>query len=120
MAGHGRQRRPTQTQRVLRALMDRGGLGVDATGFLLPATYDGMAPITRVAARVFELRQLGHDITVVGERHGCAIYALAGSEREMLDVARRQPEYAHVVALELSAMPGWDAMVAEARKVLAA
>lgn len=66
----------TQTDRVLHALRARGGKGICTTDFLLPAVCDGGAPITRLAARIQDLKQRGYIIATAGERHGCAVYIL--------------------------------------------
>lgn len=64
----------TQAARVLAALR-KSGRGVTQVDFLTP-TIDGGAPITRVAARVLELKQNGHHIVTDGERDSCAVYKL--------------------------------------------
>jgi hypothetical protein len=119
MRGHG-ERRPTQAERVLKALMRRGAQGIDATDFMLPGVIDGWPPVTRLAARIFELKGRGHDVVVVGERHGCSVYALSADAREVAEAASREPEFEEVVAMELRALPGWDALVERARIELAA
>jgi hypothetical protein len=45
----------------------------------LPPTVDGRAPITRLAARIDELRAAGHVIASAGWRHKTRVYVL---ERE--------------------------------------
>ena len=65
----------TQKTRVLRALR-RHPEGITQVDFLLPNVIDGGPPITRVAARVRDLRTDGHEILVDGERNGCAVYVL--------------------------------------------
>lgn len=64
-----------QRDRVLRALK-RHPDGVCQVDFLLPNVIDGGAPITRLAARVKDLREDGHEIEVNGEKYGCALYRL--------------------------------------------
>lgn len=66
----------TQRDRVLRALHSAGPRGITAVDFQLPTVIDGGAPILRLAARIKDLRDEGHAITVTGERHGCAVYEL--------------------------------------------
>lgn len=66
----------SQKARVLAALRSRGARGVCAVDFLAPDVIDNRNPITRVAARILELRDDGHTITVEGVRHGCAVYRL--------------------------------------------
>ena len=41
---------------------------------------DGGHPITRVAARIRDLRDDGFDIYVDGERYGCAVYKIPRPE----------------------------------------
>src|SRR5690349_5057933 len=65
-----------QKQRVLAALRSRGALGVTAVDFASGRVCDGGKPIMRVAARVLELRQDGHEIVIDGERDSCAVYRL--------------------------------------------
>lgn len=64
-----------QRDRVLRALQRYPG-GLTQVDFLLPNVIDGGRPITRLAARVKDLRDDGHRIDVDGERYGCAVYKL--------------------------------------------
>lgn len=67
----------TQTRRVLAALRMRGARGITAADFAAGRVIDGNKPIMRVAARILELRQDGHEIIVEGERDGgCAVYRL--------------------------------------------
>lgn len=72
-----------QCRRVLRALQ-RHPDGITAVDFLLPNVVDGHPPITRLAARIKDLRDQGHRIVVDGERHGCAVYVL---ERDVVAAA---------------------------------
>lgn len=65
----------TQRQRVLRALR-RHPEGLTQVDWLLPHVVDGGHPITRLAARVKDLRDEGHEIEVQGERYGCAVYVI--------------------------------------------
>jgi hypothetical protein len=71
----------TQQDRVLAALTRAGARGVTQVDFLLPNVIDGGAPITRVAARVNELRNDGFQIQTDGERDSCAVYKLVLSDR---------------------------------------
>lgn len=66
----------TQRARVLAALEAAGRYGVTQVDFLRYPAVDGGAPITRVAARVEELRRDGHRIVNAGLRDKCAIYRL--------------------------------------------
>lgn len=64
-----------QCHRVLRALR-RHPEGICQVEFLLPNVIDGGHPITRLAARIKDLRDQGHEIEVAGERYSCAVYKL--------------------------------------------
>lgn len=66
----------TQRDRVLSALRHAGPTGLTQVDFLGPQVCDKGKPITRVAARVNELRDQGFTITSSGTRHGCAVYVL--------------------------------------------
>lgn len=79
----------TQAERVLKAL--RSYRGVSQVEFLAPNVCDNGKPITRLAARVQDLRDQGHEISIIGRRHGCVVYRL---EREAPGVERdgRSPE----------------------------
>jgi hypothetical protein len=68
--------RLTQRQRVLQALQRVGARGLTQVDFLMPSVIDGGAPITRVGARIEELRAAGHQITSTGRRDRCAVYVL--------------------------------------------
>jgi 3D (Asp-Asp-Asp) domain-containing protein len=71
-----RGRDMTQTQRVLKALEDAGPTGITQGDFLLPNIIDDGAPITRVGARIKELRDDGHLIESQGVRHKFSVYVL--------------------------------------------
>lgn len=66
----------TQSDRVLRALKLAGGTGITQLDFLRTPTIDGGPPITRVAARIQELRDAGHTILSDGKRGKCTVYKL--------------------------------------------
>lgn len=66
----------TQRDRVLHALQAAGARGVTQVDFMLPGVIDGGAPITRVAARIDELRRAGHQIVNVEWRQKCIVYRL--------------------------------------------
>lgn len=66
----------SQKDRVLRLLRQRGNRGITAVDFLGPYVADGGKPITRVAARVQDLRDAGYDVQTVGKRNQCAVYVL--------------------------------------------
>jgi len=76
----------TQSERVLRALQRAGDRGVTQVDFALPDVIDGGPPITRVAARVKDLREHGHMIVAAGTRQQCRVYALV-SRRELTEAA---------------------------------
>ena len=76
----------TQAERVLRAL-ERTPDGITAADFSgLHGTPDGGPPITRVAARILELRGRGYDIVEAGKRDRCKVYKLVGSPHVPLPV----------------------------------
>lgn len=66
----------TQTARVLAALRAHPERGITAVDFLRIPTIDGGPPITRVAARILELREAGELIVDAGVRDKCRIYRL--------------------------------------------
>lgn len=68
----------TQKERVLAALRRGAVCQVD---FLAPNVIDGHPPITRLAARISDLREDGWDIREAGRRYGCSLYALTLRER---------------------------------------
>lgn len=65
----------TQRERVLRALRCAGERGITARD-LYAVPVDGGPRISRVAARILELRDAGFDIDASGERDGHAVYVL--------------------------------------------
>lgn len=67
----------TQKDRIERALRRTGQRGITQADFIGAVIVDGGAPITRVAARIDELKQSGLKITAFGHRDGgCVIYRL--------------------------------------------
>lgn len=68
----------TQRERLLNALRERGFHGLSQLDFFAPHVCDGGEPITRIAARVEELRDAGYVITSAKEpdRGKCAVYRL--------------------------------------------
>lgn len=64
-----------QTDRVLAALRAHPR-GITAVDFLLPDVIDGGTPITRLGARILDLRDQGCRIETVGRRQKCVIYKL--------------------------------------------
>lgn len=81
-----------QKARVLAALRRAGQGGITAVSFLGPFTVDGGPPITRLAARIGELRDEGHEITQSGWRDKCAVYVLRGAVAAPVRVADPEPE----------------------------
>lgn len=49
---------------------------VSVIDFLAPNVIDGLKPITRLAARKYDLIQDGHDVREIGVRNGCSVYGL--------------------------------------------
>lgn len=76
----------TQTERVL-ALSKRFN-GVCQADLLLPDVADGGTPITRVAARLWDLEQEGHEFEAIGTRKRCKVFRLASEPTETSDVGR--------------------------------
>lgn len=70
---------PTQCERVLRALELSGRRGVCQVDFLAPNVIDGGEPITRLAARVSDLKRDGHSIHYAGSRNKTRVYRLLSS-----------------------------------------
>lgn len=64
-----------QTERVLRQLRLHPQ-GLNETAFAAPFVIDGGLPIQRVAARIYELKQLGFDIRTRRLSNGTASYVL--------------------------------------------
>lgn len=98
------RRRPTQRERVLRALTRAGRRGITAVDFSAPDVCDGLDPIIRLPSRIDELRSAGHRIEVRGRRHRCAVYVLeAPPERPSPPTTREGP--APSLALEVAPPP---------------
>lgn len=67
----------TQTERVLRALRREGAHGITQADFLEPGVIDDGPKITRVGARIKDLKDHGYTIRVKqAKRHGFAVYVL--------------------------------------------
>lgn len=71
----------TQTERVLAALRTYPR-GITQVDFLLPDVIDGGAPITRIGARILELRDAGHMIVSGPRRDKCVTYKLLHGDTE--------------------------------------
>ena len=102
----------TQKERVLKALQSAGAAGVCMTDFLAPDVCDGGTPITRMAARVLDLKNEGHQIDCVIEA-GVAVYVLRS---EALVVTQPSAERKVVVAAPQSPVGG--PMVAGSQEAL--
>ena len=79
----------TQRERVLAAA--RRFNGVAQTDFLAPNVCDDGAPITRVAARLFELDQEGYAFECIGRRNRCKVFRLVSDP----DIERTVSAAAH-------------------------
>lgn len=71
-------------QRRVRDALRRYPRGVCQTDFLLPDVIDGGDPITRLPARIHELRHVfGYRVEDAGRRNRCKVYVLAGEPGEL-------------------------------------
>lgn len=69
----------SDNDRLLKHMLNGGDINpVDWIG----TPPDNGKPITRMAARVFELRMAGHPVQRVGTRNRCAVYALVRPGQE--------------------------------------
>lgn len=68
--------KPSQVERVRRALERAGPDGVSPVDFALPEVVDGGRPIMRLAARILDLRRQGLSINVSSDPNGTARYVL--------------------------------------------
>jgi len=98
---------PSQNDRVLRLLRMRGEYGVTVNDFDrgkgVPAV-DGGARITRLAARVTDLKDAGHNVEPVEKREGFTVYALLAPLPE-----RERPEakaVAYALEFEIETVEG--------------
>lgn len=66
----------TQTDRVLAALHKLPEHGITQVDFLRFPTVDGGPPITRLAARIEELRSEGFNIESCERRDKCTVYRI--------------------------------------------
>jgi hypothetical protein len=66
----------SQSDRVLAALYDHPERGINSVDFLRFPTLDGGPPITRLAARIEELRVQGFNIESCERRERCTVYRL--------------------------------------------
>lgn len=65
-----------QNRRVIKLAQQRGHNGFCAVDFLAPWVADGGSPITRLAARVAELKAMGYEFDDGGRRNGTKVYVL--------------------------------------------
>jgi hypothetical protein len=78
-ASQRRNTEPSQNDRVQRVLELQGSIGITQEDFTGPNVIDGMSAITRIGARIHDLktkRGLRFD-PAAGERNGFQIYRLA-------------------------------------------
>lgn len=66
--------KPSQKDRVLLHLVRAGSRGVHQGEWLQHGGADGLGRITRLAARIDELREIGMDIRTEGLRDGFGVY----------------------------------------------
>lgn len=66
----------TDKQRVLRLALARGDKGLTQVDFMLPNVVDDAKPITRLAARIKDLRDEGIEFVDGGRRNGMKVYIL--------------------------------------------
>jgi hypothetical protein len=102
----------TQVQRVEQLLRRRGSRGVCLADFLPPATADGGGPITRLGARIADLRESGRDIVTEGTRDGFAVYVLREKQRVAASAPAETTASAEQATLlgdtPRSAVLGWE------------
>ena len=80
-----------QTDRVLKGLRAAGPRGITQADFSgLHGTPDGGPPITRVAARIAELRAAGLAISADTKRDSCSVYVLVHEPIRLTD--QRPPD----------------------------
>jgi uncharacterized lipoprotein YddW (UPF0748 family) len=79
---------PSQADRVLMSIVQAGSQGVTQGQWLQTGGIDGLGVISRVAARVDELKDDGLNIVTEGKRDGYAVYKLRAAPR----VVEAEPE----------------------------
>ena len=77
----------TQRDRVLRVLRTVGQRGVTQADFIRWPTPDGGPPITRLAARIEELRAAGYFIASGSWRDKCVVYSLIAEPDHLVPLA---------------------------------
>ena len=76
----------TQSERVLRALRAVGPRGITQADFSgLHGTPDNGPPITRVAARIVDLKERGCVIEAAGKRNNSKVYVLKHEPGRLVD-----------------------------------
>lgn len=71
----------TQVERVVLAGLAAGPRGICQADFLAPNVVDGRGQITRLASRVTDARERGHQVRTAGKRHGFVVYVFEGAPR---------------------------------------
>lgn len=82
----------TQKDRVLETLKAVGIRGVTQVDFIRYPTADGGPPITRLAARIDELKQDGHVIATRGTRDKCVVYTLVATPEALEPIHKGDQE----------------------------
>jgi hypothetical protein len=97
----------TQADRVLVSLTEAGSQGITQADWLPHGGMDGLGKITRLAARIEELRKDGLAIKKDGQRQGFAVYKLVlaastqpGQKRveeggQLFDLPAEKPSSSH-------------------------
>jgi hypothetical protein len=102
----------TQTDRVYQLLRRRGEAGITVADFIGPETADGGPTVSRLAARVGQLRhERGLNIVAEGRRGGYVIYRLREEQRLTVPapaVAPIEPGQLVPAAPPRSALLGWE------------
>jgi hypothetical protein len=83
--------KPSQADRVLMSLVQAGGRGVTQSDWLQPGGVDGLGRITRLAARVGELRDDGLNVVTEGESDGFAVYKLRAARSRVVATDEGSP-----------------------------
>jgi hypothetical protein len=82
---------PSQADRVLMSIVQAGSQGVTQGQWLQTGGIDGLGRITRVAARVRELREDGLNVVTDGERDGFVIYKLRAAPKRVVEAKPEPP-----------------------------
>jgi uncharacterized lipoprotein YddW (UPF0748 family) len=92
---------PSQADRVLMSIVQAGSQGVTQGQWLQTGGIDGLGVISRVAARVDELKDDGLNIVTEGKRDGYAVYKLRAAPRRVVEATEEPP------ADSLFDIPAW-------------